>query len=528
MKKTSTLSLFLGSSLALMAQEKPNIIVLYIDDMGYSDVSCYGGTYSLTPNIDKIASEGIRFTQYYSACPISSPSRVGITTGMFPTRWAITTYLNTKAINKTNESNDFLSNRAPSMARMFKENGYATGHFGKWHMGGGRDVYNAPSINTYGFDEYSSTWESPDPDPHLTATNWIWSDLDSIKRWNRTAYFVDKTLDFLKRKKDKEPCYVSFWPDDVHTPWVLNNGGFSSPDTEWQKPENFTAVLKELDVQIGRLMQGLKDLGIDNNTLVVFSSDNGPDPSFQNKRTASMRGQKGNLYEGGIRLPLIARWPNHIAPNQVNTEAVMCSVDLLPSFCKITGSTLPTSYPIDGEDRSSILLGGTNVARSKPLFWEFGKHVANRVSPHIAVRDGDWKLLVNNDGSSVELYNLKTDLYEKTNVASTNTLVTNDLKTKALNWYKTAFRQYASVGTGITDTQVKEEIKLFPNPACDYIQIQTALQDYSTEILSIDGKKLRAYGLNAANVDLSGLQKGLYVISIEKKGNKYFKKFVKE
>ena len=443
MKRHTALSLLIGSSLHLLAQEKPNIIILYIDDLGYSDVSCYGGKFTPTPNIDQLAKEGIRFTQYYSACPISSPSRVGLTTGMYPTRWAITTFLDTKKQNQKNESNDFLNLRAPSMARMLKENGYATGHFGKWHMGGGRDVKNAPSIKSYGFDEYSSTWESPDPDPLITSSDWIWNDKDSIKRWDRSSYFVDRTLDFLKRNKDKKPCFVSYWPDDIHTPWVVNTSNGSSPNTEWDKPKSFTEVLRLLDIQIGRLMAGLKELGIDDNTIVLFSSDNGPDPSFQNARTANMRGQKGTLYEGGIRLPLIVRWPNHIAPNQVNAESVLCSVDILPSLCKITGAKLPTQFSIDGEDRSSILLGGTNVDRAKPLFWEFGKHRENRVSPHIAVREGVWKLLVNADGSRLELYNLKTDVNEKTNVAAENASIANDLKIKAINWFNKSFLQYA-------------------------------------------------------------------------------------
>ena len=445
MKKTTALSLVIGSSLHLLGQEKPNIIVLYIDDMGYSDASCYGGKFTPTPNIDKIAAEGVRFTQYYTACPISSPSRVAITTGMYPTRWGITTYLNTRAINKANESNDFLDKRAPSVARILKENGYATGHFGKWHIGGGRDVDNAPPFSSYGFDEYTSTWESPDPDPELTAKNSVWSSADNVKRWNRSSYFVDKTLDFLKRKKDSQPCYINLWPDDVHLPWVLNDGGFSSVDTEWQSPANLTEVLRLLDIQIGRLMDGLKELGIDNNTLVLFSSDNGPEPNFTITRTGAMRGKKGTLYEGGIRLPFIARWPNHIAPNQVNTESVLCSVDILPTLCKITGAKIPTEFSIDGEDRTNVIIGGTNTNRTNPLYWEFGKNLANRVSPHIAVRDGDWKLLVNADGSNVELYNLKTDLFEKLNVASTNVTLANDLKTKAIDWYNKNYLEFANL-----------------------------------------------------------------------------------
>jgi len=438
MKKSITLPLLMTCSLYAFSSEKPNIIIVYIDDMGYSDLACYGGKYTPTPNMDKLADEGIKFTQYYSAAPISSPSRAGLMTGMYPTRWGINTYLQTREGNATYEQNDYLDDRAPSIARALKENGYATGHFGKWHMGGGRDVYNAPSIYNYGFDEYVSTWESPDPDPKLTSTNWIWADTDEIKRWDRTSYFVDKTLDFLSRHPD-EPCFVNLWPDDVHTPWVFEDDNVANRESE----ASFTVVLAELDVQIGRLMEGLKNLGIDNNTLVIFTSDNGPAPAFSGNRTDDLRGQKGTLYEGGIRMPFIVRWPGTITPGQIDSTSVLCSVDLFSSLCSITGTSVPTEFPLDGENMSQALLGKEQINRTKPLFWEFGKDLTARISPHIAVRENDWKLLVNADGSTTELYNMKTDYLEKTNVASSNPDVVNYLKPLAIDWFKSAFREYA-------------------------------------------------------------------------------------
>ncbi len=200
-------------------EEKPNILIIYTDDMGIGDLSCYNTGWTKTPNLDQIASEGLIINNYYSAAPVSSASRVGLTTGMFPLQWGgINTYLSDKKHNSNCEQFDYLSTSAPSMARILKDAGYNTGHFGKWHMGGGgRDVKNAPQITEYGFDEYISTWESPDPDPVITGSNWIWSDKDEVKRWSRTAYFVDKTLDFLSRHKG-EPCFVNLWPDDMHTP----------------------------------------------------------------------------------------------------------------------------------------------------------------------------------------------------------------------------------------------------------------------------------------------------------------------
>lgn len=434
------------------ADKRPNIIMIYIDDMGYADISSYGGTYAQTPNMDRIGEEGIRFTQYYSACPISSPSRIGLTTGTYPTRWGVTTFLNNRKANLKNESNDYLLAEAPTMARSLKSAGYATGHFGKWHMGGGRDVDNAPAITEYGFDEYNSTWESPDPDPKLTSENWIWGKNDEVKRWDRTAYFVDKTLDFLKRHPD-QPCFVNLWPDDMHTPYVPSKEAYEhgNKNSFWSKEENYTPVLEELDRQIGRLLDGLKELGMDDNTLILFTSDNGPNPSYKNARTGGLRGQKGQLYEGGIRMPFMVRWPARIKPGQVNTTTVMCSVDIFPTLCSIAGVKWwdrTISYDLDGLDMSRTLTGKQKTVRKQPLFWEFGKQFvkdSNREgkSPNIAMRDGDWKLLVNYDGTQVELYDLYNDVNETTNVADEYPKITEYMKKAALEWFNTAFRQYA-------------------------------------------------------------------------------------
>jgi hypothetical protein len=176
---------------------------------------------------------------------------------------------------------------------------------------------------------------------------------------------------------------------------------------------------------------------------VIFTSDNGPAPAFSGNRTNDLRGQKATLYEGGIRMPFIVRWPGTIPAGEVDANSVLCSVDLLPSFCTITGTDLPTEYPLDGEDMSQVLLGAGETERTNPLFWEFGIHLANRVSPHIAVREGDWKLLVNADGSNVELYNMKTDYLERTNVALFNPDVVNRLKPMAIEWFEASFREFA-------------------------------------------------------------------------------------
>jgi arylsulfatase A-like enzyme len=396
-----------------------------------------------TPNIDRLAAEGTKFTQFYVASPVCSASRTAFTTGMFPGRWHITSYLQTRAGNRKCEQADFLDPRAPSLARTLKEAGYATGHFGKWHMGGGRDVTNAPPFSAYGFDEHAGTWESPEPDPTITATNWIWSKYDKVQRWDRSAYFVDKTLDFLRRHKG-QPCYVNLWPDDVHTPWVPKGSDLDNRRREKdESAPNFKAVLLEYDKQVGRLLAGLKELGLEDNTILIFSSDNGPLPTFNGKRAGGLRGSKISLYEGGDRMPLIIRWPGHVPAGRVDDTTVMASVDFFPMFCKLTGVPIPGSVAFDGEDLSAAFLGRATT-RQKPLFWEYGRNtnsfdfprIPRDRSPNVAMREGKWKLLVNADGSGLELYDLDADRNETKNIAESNPEIANRMKKAALAWRK--------------------------------------------------------------------------------------------
>src|SRR4051812_10217572 len=427
------------STAAEKAPSRPNIIFLLTDDMGYGDVGCYGGKFVPTPNIDRLAKEGTRFTQFYAASPVCSPSRTGFLTGMYPARWRITNYLQTRAGNRACEQADFLDPSAPSIARVLKNSGYSTGHFGKWHMGGGRDVTNAPPFSEYGFDEHAGTYESPEPDPNITGTNWIWSAQDKVKRWDRTAYFVDKALDFLGRHRGK-PCYVNVWPDDVHTPWVPEGSDLQRRRRENDESEpNFKAVLAEYDKQVGRLLAGLKELSLDKNTVIVFSSDNGPLPTFHGQRAGGLRGSKISLYEGGTRMPLIVRWPGRVPAGRVDEETVMNGVDFFPVFCRLAGAPLPANARLDGEDLSESFFG-TSAARKHAMLWEYGRNSAfgypqgRDRSPNVAIREGNWKLLVNADGSNVELYDLLADRNETRNLADKNPDIAKRLVAAALEF----------------------------------------------------------------------------------------------
>ncbi|MEM9986795.1 MAG: sulfatase-like hydrolase/transferase, partial [Bacteroidota bacterium] len=309
------------------------------------------------------------------------------------------------------------------------------------HLGGGRDVDDAPAITEYGFDEYRSTWESPDPDPVLTSGNWIWKPEDSVKRWDRTAYFVDHTLRFLREHPD-EPCFINLWPDDVHTPWVPYADEIDEKQ-DWFRLRNLPPVLSELDQQIGRLINELEEMGQLENTLIIFTSDNGPAPSFERLRANGLRGVKNSLYEGGINMPFFVHWPAQIKAGQVDSSSLLASIDLLPTLCRLTETALPSSHRLDGEDVSNTFLTGQTYRRQQPIFFEYGrnerynypKDSADR-SLQLAVRSTKWKLYTTPDGSSVELYDLASDPKESQEVSASHPDLVQELKPLLIEWFE--------------------------------------------------------------------------------------------
>jgi arylsulfatase A-like enzyme len=242
---------------------------------------------------------------------------------------------------------------------------------------------------------------------------------------------------------------VDVWPDDVHTPWVPEGayrrekraGDDNAPN--YESLANFKAVLREYDRQVGRLLDGLKDLGIGDNTILIFSSDNGPLPTFRGKRAGGLRGSKISLYEGGDREPLIVRWPGHVPAGRVDDQTVINGVDLFPIFCKLTGTAIPAEVKFDGEDLSESFFGKVTV-RKNPMFWEYGRNNISfdyprnphDHSPNVAMREGKWKLLINADASGLELYDLEADRNETKNVAEANPEVAKRLSGEALQWRK--------------------------------------------------------------------------------------------
>ncbi len=428
--------------------KRPNVIVILADDLGPGDLSCYGGSIA-TPNIDRMAREGVRFTRYYSASPICSPSRCGLITGQFPARWRITSYLQTRAGNRECGQADFLDLKAPTLPRALKTAGYWTLHAGKWHLGGGRDVKDAPRFREYGYHRGLGTWESPEPDPELTARDWIWSADDPVRRWLRTAYLCGVSLGFTEPSENAGdgPCFVNLWLDDPHTPWVPSAadqivGKDGRATGRGDTKERLRGVIVELDRAVGVLLDTLRKDRTGRPTIVLFLSDNGPLPTFKRERTVGLRGSKLSLYEGGVRLPFIAWGPGIVPAGVTNDTTVLAAVDLFPTLCRLSGASLPAGYEGDGEDMSPALLG-KSPRRTRPLFWEYGRNDRSFSyprgedrSPNLAVLDGDWKLLVNDDGRGAELYNLADDPKEARNRVADEPVVAARLREAVLNWRK--------------------------------------------------------------------------------------------
>jgi N-acetylgalactosamine-6-sulfatase len=391
--------------------ERPNIVFVFADDLGWGDLGCYGNPHIHTPSLDRMAQKGMRLTGFYVSSPVCSPSRTAIMTGQFPARHRIHTAIGANKVHNDGFHQDhYLSPDVVLLTRLLKEGGYRTGHFGKWHLGA---IPSAPDPGHYGIDEYYVTNSS---DSQL-----------KVPRYKSTEVIIDKAIDFIERHKD-ERFYINVWtlvphanldPTDQQMAPYAEFGpqgpaalrGFSTP------AQIYYAAVTDLDLQIGRLMDKLSDLGLEEETLVIFSSDNGPEsihiPNAAHSGIGSpgpFRGRKRSLYDGGVRVPCILQWTNRIPAGIIDDHSVVGGVDLLPTICSLAGVELPKGYAPDGENVSVLMDGGVFV-RNKPLFWEWrftqAGHVLNK-SPGLALRDNRWKFLINPDGSRAELYDMES------------------------------------------------------------------------------------------------------------------------
>ena len=433
--------------------DRPNFVVVFIDDMGWGDFSCFGNAEAQTPNIDRMAAEGIRFEQFYVNSPICSPSRCALTTGQYPQRWNIHSYLDNRQANERRGCANWLDPLAPTLPRLLQQSGYATGHFGKWHLGGQRDVDDAPEILEYGFDRSLTNFEGMGrkllpltmrPGDELPGR--IWEDAERLggpvtwmRRSEITDGFVREAIEFAKQAQSiDQPFYINVWPDDVHSP-------FWPPVEQWRegKREKYLAVLEAMDAQLQPLFEFLNSSeGLRDNTLLLICSDNGPESGAGS--AGPFRGFKTTLYEGGIRSPLIVWGPGIVNPSRagsVDVDTVFAAFDLVPSLLEIAGES-DESIVLDGESMAAALIGREGVPRKKPLFWrrppdrKVSSVESTELLPDLAMREGDWKLLCNYDGSEPQLYDLAADRGETSDLASNNPDLVSRMKETLLEWHR--------------------------------------------------------------------------------------------
>lgn len=419
---------------------RPNFIFVFADDLGWGDLGCYGNRQIKTPNLDELAKEGILFTQFYVSGSVCSPSRAAIMTGHFPARHGIHGHFSTARSNQARGMPNWLDPAVPTVTKLLTAAGYATGHFGKWHLGSGQ---GAPTPGEYGIDEYCTADSNG---PQLTGRD------DPYFRAKSTAQIVDRTIDFIEKNRYK-PFYVNVWTLLPHA--TLH------PTNEQMKPyeryaprgvpykgvkQIYYASVSDLDHQIGRLIKKIDELGLADNTLIAFSSDNGPeDFDIRNAvhsgigSTGPFRGRKRSLYEGGIRMPFIVRWADHVPAGSVDNTSIVAGVDWLATICRLAGVKLPDGLSLDGEDMSSALLDKPKQ-RAKPLMWQWRFRIfgdTTNKSPMLAIRDGKWKLLMNPDRSRIELYDIRADPTELDNVADQHSEIVKRLSVQLLEWQGT-------------------------------------------------------------------------------------------
>lgn len=378
------------------AAERPNVLLILLDDAGWTDVG-WNGSRIQTPHIDRLAAEGMRFTDCHSAAPNCSPSRAGLLTGRIPPRVGIYSYLPADHVMH-------LRAEEITLAELLKDEGYHTGHFGKWHLS--RLESDQPGPAEQGFDYSLGTDNNASPS-HLNPKNFIRNGKPVGPTQGYSCQIVvteaNTWLDGVCSKQHDKPFFACVWFHEPHTPIA------SPPEViaKYQKlyPEltkkqaTYHANVENADNAIGRLIKKLEDLNVLDDTLIYFTSDNGPLNKFSR---VGLRGQKSNVWEGGHRVPGVYRWPSKIAANSVCDESIS-GVDFLPTVCDFVGIDAPKDRHLDGQSLRPLLVGDQHsFERTQPLYWFF-----YRLNPALAIRDGKWSLIANtNDANRLKAHRL--------------------------------------------------------------------------------------------------------------------------
>ncbi len=431
-------------ALPLAAAEKPNIIFIFADDWGWGDLSCHGHPYVKTPNIDRLAKEGTDFTRFTVASGVCSPSRTAVMTGHFPARYAIDGHFAWVPSNAKRGMPDWLDPDAPLMPRMLQKAGYRTAHFGKWHLANNM-IPDSPDPQIYGYDR---AW----------AFNCSGEQLPVHDDAREAVKFIKKS------HGEEKPFFINLWVHEPHTPF------HTVPKYEWQfrhledpADQIYASVLAHADERIGEVLDTLDDLGIADDTLVIFSSDNGPARASRPTElklqydtatgagwgiggakgiTGGRKGYKAAIFEGGIGVPFIARWPGKIAADKLDEESLISAVDLLPTFVELAGGELPEGYVADGVSQVDVLKGAKHPEREKPLFWKsISAWPAPKDRPDHwvswAIVHDSWKLVANDDLSHYELYQITTDWKEENDLKEEKAEIAAGLLQQLKDWQAT-------------------------------------------------------------------------------------------
>ncbi len=405
----------------LDAQGRPlNVIILYADDLGWGDLGVQGHAFVKTPSIDGLAASGLRFTQFYVTAPICSPSRAGLMTGRIQNRFGMKKLIN----DSMDRSVGFhhIPTDESSLPRLLHSVGYRTAHIGKWHISFvGRE--NEPTPADYGYDHTlllngkrnGSYWNA----------NWTRNgqQVNTTGRWSAEVY-VDEAIKFIEEKPG-QPFFINLWSYAPHQEVFCAPKYKELYADRSEFEQYFYGTVTQMDEQYGRLLRYLDEHHLADRTIVIFSSDNGPEPHLipwsgrARGSTGGLRGGKHHLYDGGIRVPGIVRWPGLTKPGMVTRE-IAWTADILATVAAATHTTTTLPRPLDGVDIRPALTGG-QVTRKQPLYWEFegGVHLndgTDAVAPGLALRDGRWKFHCTPDYQQIALYDLDIDMNEKWNM----------------------------------------------------------------------------------------------------------------
>lgn len=422
-------------SAELPAAEPPNFLIILCDDLGYGDLGCYGHKSIRTPNLDRLASQGIRFTDCYAAAPVCSSSRAGLMTGRTPSRVGVYDWIPQGHVMH-------LRKEEITIATLLKNAGYATCHVGKWHLNGKFNQPAQPQPGDHGFDHWMSTQNNAGPS-HENPVNFVRNGKPVGPTEGYSCQIVaDEAIKWLREGRDKSKPFFQFVCfHEPHEPIASPPELVARyPDATKEGEALYYANVTNMDRAAGTLLAALDELKLADNTLVFFSSDNGPETLRRypngwrcHGSPGPLRGMKLHVYEGGIRVPGILRWPARVKPGQTSGEPI-CSLDLLPTFCELAAVDAPQDRPLDGASFAP-LLENKPLTRQQPLYWHYyrsisGPKAALRVGDYMilglwdnerlpsgTVQKGDMKVLKGERLVSFELYNLKDDIGQQHDLA---------------------------------------------------------------------------------------------------------------